>query len=268
MMLLARNRYLGAVNGAKRIIYHMQEESILNKFPKKRIVLPEAYQKIYKEHYFLNREGKYKTTSLSKQLESWMHKKVAEDVQKGKKSSTTLEIGAGTLNQLQYEPGGAAYDIVEPFKELFENSPRLKTVRHIYHDIGEVDNIKYDRITSVATFEHIMDLPFVVAKAAMLLNENGHLRTAIPNEGTIMWKMGTLVTGYEFKKRTGLDYSTLMQYEHVNTAKDIEQVLKYFFKNVKCAVLGLNKRLAFYRFYDCSNPYIERVERYFSEEQV
>lgn len=243
----------------------MQEESILDRFPKKRIELPEAYKKIYTEHYFLNREGKYRTTSLSQRLESWMHRKVAKDVQNSNKSLATLEIGAGTLNQLQYEPGGIVYDIVEPFKELFKDSPRLKAIRHIYHDIGEIDNMKYDRITSVATFEHIMDLPFVVAKAAMLLNENGHLRTAIPNEGTIMWKMGTLVTGYEFKKRTGLDYPTLMKYEHVNSAKDIEQVLKYFFKNIKCNVLGLTKGLAFYRFYNCYNPYTDRAEQYFSK---
>ncbi len=240
------------------------QESILNKFPKKRIELPEAYQKIYKEHYLMNREGKYKTTSLSQRLESWMHKKIAEDVLGVSQKKSTLEIGAGTLNQLQYEPAVGMYDIVEPFKSLFEGNPLLDRIRNIYNDIHEINNVKYERITSIAVFEHIMNLPEVVAKAALLLDDkSGHLRVAIPNEGTIMWKLGTMVTGYEFKKKNGLDYKILMQYEHVNTAKDIEDVLKYFFEDVKCSVFGISKGLAFYRFYDCSKPQLDRVNAYF-----
>lgn len=243
----------------------MNQKSILDKFPKKRIELPEAYQKIYNQHYLFNREGKYKTTSLSQKLESWMHKKIANDVSGNTQKLSTLEIGAGTLNQLQYEPAQEIYDIVEPFKELFEGAPLLKNVRNVYNDINEVNGVKYDRITSVATFEHIMNLPFVVAKAALLLNENGHLLTAIPNEGTIMWKLGTKVTGYEFRKRYGLDYQVLMKYEHVNTAKDIEDVLKYFYNNVRCSVFGISKGLAFYRFYDCSKPRLDVVNDYFAK---
>jgi len=244
----------------------MNQASILDKFPKKRIELPVEFQKIYNQHYLSNREGKYKTTSLSQRLESWMHKKVAEDVSGGSQKLSTLEIGAGTLNQLQYEPVQEEYDIVEPFKELFEGSPLLKNVRKVYYDINDVNNIKYDRITSIATFEHIMDLPLVVARAAMLLNEkNGHLRVAIPNEGTIMWKLGTMVTGYEFSKKYGLDYHVLMQYVHVNTAKDIEEVLIYFFESTKCSVFGISKGLAFYRYYDCSRPRFDRVNAFFSK---
>ena len=246
----------------------MSQKSILDDFPKKRIELPEAFQKMYTQHYLSNREGKYKTTSLSQKLESWMHKMIAADVVAGNLSLSTLEIGAGTLNQLRYEPTHDAYDIVEPFKESFEGTPLIKKVRTIYNDINDVVNIKYDRITSIATFEHIMDLPFVVAKAALLLNENhGHLRVAIPNEGRIMWKLGTLVTGYEFKRKYGLDYQVLMKYEHVNTANDIEAVLNFFFESVKCRVFGISKGLAFYRFYDCCKPRLEVVKNYLSNKK-
>lgn len=239
--------------------------TILDKFPKKRMVLPEAYQKIYNSHYLSNREGKYKTTSLSQKLESWMHRKVAEDLKFSKNKPSTLEIGAGTLNQLKYEQEGLPYDIVEPFKELFDGSPYLSRIQHVYNDICDVpSNNRYDRITSIATFEHIMDLPFVVATAATLLKPEGHLRIAIPNEGTIMWTLGTKVTGYEFKKKYGLEYSTLMQYEHVNTAHDIEQVLEYFFDDCKCSVYGVSRAFAFYRFYDCSGIRTKRVQEYLS----
>ena len=85
--------------------------SILSKFPKERIELPEAYRKIYQQHYLSNREGKYKTTSLSQKLESWMHRKVAADLKGSSDPRSTLEIGAGTLNQLHYEECSGNYDI-------------------------------------------------------------------------------------------------------------------------------------------------------------
>lgn len=228
--------------------------NILSKFPKERPDLPEAFRKIYAQHYLINREGKSKTTSLSKKLEHWLHKQVAKDVKKSTATCSTLEIGAGTLNQLDFESVNGPYDIIEPFKELFQNSPKLQQIRQIYDDIGEINNQSYDRITSVAVFEHIMDLPYVVAKAALLLKEDGCIRTSIPNEGTIMWRLGTKITGRDFKKRYGLDYKVLMQYEHVNTADDIEQVLDYFFERTERSVYGISKGLAFYRFYEHKKP--------------
>lgn len=236
-------------------------KSILNKFPKKRADLPVAYQEIYDIHYQKNRDGDTKATSLSMQMERWLHKKVAEDVKNVGKD--TLEIGAGTLNQLDYEPKVEQYDIVEPFKKLYESSKQLSRINTIYNDILEIEgDNKYSRITSVATFEHILDLPVVVAKAALLLKQGGSLRVSIPNEGTPLWRMGTMITGAEFRKMYGLDYQILMRYEHVNTAKEIEEVLKYFFKDIKIQVYGICKKLAFYVFISCEEPDLEKAKAY------
>ncbi|MBN4071491.1 hypothetical protein JYT72_03155, partial [Crocinitomix catalasitica] len=143
----------------------------------------------------------------------------------------------------------------------FEGSELLNRVRNVYSDISEVDE-KYARITSVAVFEHIMDLPYVVAKSAFLLNKGGCIRTSIPNEGTFMWWMGTKITGREFKKKYGLDYQVLMAYEHVNTAHDIEGVLNYFFTQTKSSSFGLGKGVAFYRFLEHQNPKIDLAKEY------
>lgn len=231
-------------------------------YPKKRIELSEDYLKIYKEHYKTNRDGDTKASGLAQKMEAWMHKKVASDVSKNH-SKKTLEIGAGTLNQLKYEQP-IHYDIIEPFKELFEGSPLLSNIRNFYTDIDEVDlTEKYDRIISIATFEHIIDLPKVVAKAAILLDTNGTLRTSIPNEGTFLWKLGwKLTTGIEFKMKHGLDYGTLMKYEHVNNAREIEEILNYFFHQNKCSTFGVGKGVAFYRFYESKNPKLEVARDY------
>lgn len=231
-------------------------------YPKERIKLPLEFQKIYSEHYKNNREGSTSASSLAQKMEAWLHRKVAKDVI-GVIDKSTLEIGAGTLNQLKYEQT-KPYDIIEPFSELYNNSKFENHIDCVYSDIDEVSDSKsYDRITSVATFEHILDLPKVVAKTCLHLNEKGSLRVSIPNEGTFIWKLGyKLTTGVEFKLKYGLDYSILMNYEHVNTADEIEQVLKYFYGKVKCSCFGINRKIAFYRFYECSEPKTEIAERY------
>ncbi len=247
----------------------MTKPAILSIFPKSRPDLPSEYKAVYEQHYFANRNGQYKTTSLSQRLEAWMHRKVAADLARDKGQGnevSTLEIGAGTLNQLPHEPVVGSYDIVEPFRALYEQAPGRERVRHAFDDIAEAQAYgPYDRITSVAVFEHIMDLPVVVARAACLLKAHGTLRVAIPNEGTLLWKLGTKVTGHEFQKKYGLRYEVLMRYEHVNTAHDIEQVLEVFFASVKCEVFGLCKSLGFYRFYECSAPKIDIAEAFLKE---
>jgi hypothetical protein len=227
---------------------------ILSRYPKHRPELAPEYAAIYEQHLFSNRNGQYKTTSLSQRLEGWMHRKVASDITPGREIST-LEIGAGTLNQLPYEAVVGPYDIVEPFHALYENAPGRERIRYTFNDISEVTSTgPYDRITNIAVFEHIPDLPVVVAHSALLLKPHGTLRVAIPNEGTPLWRLGIKVTGHEFRKRHGLSYEVLMRYEHVNTADDIEQVLGVFFKSLRCQVFGLCKSLGFYRFYECSQP--------------
>ena len=236
---------------------------MFDNFPKKRPPLPKEIQDIYSAHYKSNREGRTTASSLAQRMESWLHRLVASDVANLQDSAkVTLELGAGTLNQLQYEPAVYSYDIVEPFTDLYKSSPLLGRVRNIYSDISEIPNsCRYDRITSVATLEHVCNLPGVIARSGLLLAENGVLRASVPNEGTWLWTLSwKLTTGLEFKLRYGLDYGLLMKHEHVNTAKEIEEVLVYFFKEIKCKVFGLSKSISLYRYYECRIPKINRCQ--------
>ncbi len=236
-------------------------------FPKMRIELPPAYKKIYDRHYMDNRSGNTRASSLAQRAESWLHRQVAKDINKNSNSIKTLEIGSGTLNQIPYEKDSEIYDIIEPFKSLFEDSPYLNRVNKVYNDISEIEpGRKYDRITSVAVLEHILNLPELVARSVFLLEKNGHFRAAIPNEGTFLWKLGLqLTTGAEFKRKYGLDYEVMMKHEHVNTAREIEEVLRYFFNKVKRRVFGLTRTFAIYLFLDCTDPDPGTAESYLKE---
>ena len=61
----------------------------------------------------------------------------------------------------------------------------------------------------------------------------------------------------------GLNYGVLMRHEHVNTAKDIEGVLRFCFKKVRREVLGLMPALSFYQYFECSEPDVERCQGIF-----
>ena len=106
-------------------------------FPKTRKPLPSEYQAIYENFYKSNRNGESTASGAAQKMERWLHKKVAADTQ-GLNGRKTLEIGAGTLNQLEFEQDFSHYDIIEPFTALYQDSPRLSKIRKIYKDISEV----------------------------------------------------------------------------------------------------------------------------------
>ena len=202
-------------------------------FPKKRPPLPGAYQAIYEEEYKRNRGSKDSNFDLKKILESWMHKQISiEKITNG----DILEIGAGTLNHVNYECKNCAYDIIEPFESLYRDQPALSRIRNIYSDISEISTSKrYSKILSVAVLEHVEDLPHLVCKSALLLEDEGVMMHAIPSEGGLLWYLGwRLGTGLSFRIRTGLPYAPLMRYEHINNANDIVRVLKIFFQEITC----------------------------------
>ena len=236
---------------------------MFSQFPKQRTPLPPEYAAIYLQHYRNSREGNSQILNLAQRAERWMHRKVAQDVADGSPKAT-LEIGAGNLNQLPYEPHSQPYDIVEPFRELYESSPHRARLRNIYNDVSDIPpDHRYDRIISIAVLEHVCNLPELVARSALLLSEGGSFRAGIPSEGTILWRLGwQMTTALAFRARHNLDYKVLMQYEHVNTAREIEEVLRYFFSNTQTRVFGLARSLSFYQFFACSKPDLARCHTY------
>lgn len=229
-------------------------EEVEKRYPKVPKELPKEYKKIWDEHYLDSRNGRTVATKAAHGMETWLHKKVAKTA---RQYGTVLEIGAGTLNQLNYEkvPGGG-YDIIEPFKLLYENSEKILQIRNVFSDMEDVPlTNRYDRITSVACFEHICNLPEVIRKCVDLLKPDGVLSIAIPNEGRFLWHFAyTMTTGREFRRKYGLDYEVWMHYEHVNTADEIDIILRHYFIDVKMSLFGISKDLSFYRYYECRGP--------------
>ena len=222
---------------------------LLKKFPKKRPILSQEYRDIYDQHYITNRGGSGFANLLSQKMESWMHKKTSSVIGKD-----ILEIGAGNLNHIKYERSFDNYDIVEPFSNLYKNSASLHSVRNIFSSLNEVKD-RYDKIFSIATCEHLVDLPKEIMLCKNLLQVNGTFQVAIPCEGELAFKLGwMLTTGIAFKLKHNLDYSKLIEYEHVNTISEIYTILENNFKIVKFDrspfILPI-KNLSFYAYIEC-----------------
>jgi hypothetical protein len=88
------------------------------------------------------------------------------------------------------------------------------------------------------------------------------MRVSVPSEGTPLWKLGWMVTtGFEFRIRYRLDYGLLMRHEHVNTAHEIESLLRFFFSDIRCRVFGLCRSLSLYQSFVCRRPILSRCEK-------
>jgi hypothetical protein len=238
-----------------------QIDRLLRTYPRPRPALAPEYQRIYLEHYRSNRSSAGALNGVVAGLEGWMHQRVARAAAPG---AAILEIGGGTLNHVPYERGAQSYDVVEPFRELWEDSPHRSAVRQIYADIGEVPEAnRYGRIFSIAVLEHLTSLPWVVARCGSLLAESGVFQAGIPTEGGMLWGAAwRSTTGVAFRLKRGLNYAPMMRHEHVNEAAEIEAVVGYLFEEVSVRRFPLPWRhLSFYTYIEARAVRPERCRR-------
>lgn len=226
----------------------MSIEKVISKFPKHREPLGKKYEKIFENEYKLNREGKLGLISKwASRLEEWMHKKVAQNDE----ICDLLEVGAGTLNHLKFEYNYTSYDIVEPFTNLYVNNEDKRLLRNIYASLKQVPiKSKYKRIISIATFEHMDNLPYELELIEQLLDKNGQLQVGIPTEGSFLWGLSwRCSTGLSFRVRTGLSYANVMKHEHINNEHEILSLMKHYFDVVKIERFPLPfKHCSFYTY--------------------
>ena len=203
---------------------------MLASYPRPRPPLPEKQAAIYADEYKKNRQGSGLMSSLAQKAESWMHVRVAA----GGVAGPTLELGAGTLNHVPHESKFLkewGYDIVEPQRHLYEDSPHRDVVRDAFADISEIPAGRtYARIISVAVLEHLDDLPGVLRQVRDRLQPGGITQHGIPSEGGFLWGLGwRATTGLSYRLRTGHSYKRLMRHEHLSDSEEIVRVFRHVF---------------------------------------
>ena len=242
---------------------------ILARFPKVRPALSPKEDAIHATLMKRNRERLTLFTRVSDFLESWMHRQASADAQLPPRHHL-LEIGAGTLNHIPYEPADVVYDVVEPSADMYCDKTGHDRVRAFYASTGDIsDAQRYDRIITIAALEHMTDLPDNVAKAGLLLNDGGVFRAGIPSEGGLIWGLSWRLIGLDLFMRTGHNWAEHMHHEHVNTASEIISVVGYFFDHVIVRRFPLQSHhLSFYAAIDASQPNKARCSAYLEQHRL
>ncbi len=238
-----------------------QIKTVLSTYPRTRPELMPKQRSSYVEHYRSNRAANRGLAIIVARLEAWMHRRVSEGLSAG----DLLEIGAGNLNHFPYLAGECVCDVVEPFVELWEQSPYRSRVHHMYSDLQQVpETSRYDSIFSVAVLEHLTDLPFILSRAGLLLRAGGSFRAGFPSEGGLLWGLAwRLSTGIEYRLRRGLNYGAIMRHEHLNTASEILLLLGYFYESVEVLRFPLPfHHLSFYTTAIARQPRLDRCRSF------
>ncbi len=70
-------------------------------------------------------------------------------------------------------------------------------------------------------------------------------------------------TSLSFKLRHGLDYKVIMRHDHLNTATEVEGVIRHFYKKVRRRRFPLpTKHLSFYSYFAGAEPDRHACEDY------
>jgi hypothetical protein len=239
------------------------DTTILDRFPKIRPALSPKEAAVHTTLMKRNRERLTLFTRVSDFLESWMHRRAADDAGLPR-DHTLLEIGAGTLNHLPYEPAGLVYDVVEPTPEMYDDKAGHGRIRAFYRNTIDIEpDRRYHRIITIAALEHMTDLPVNVAKAGLLLDDGGVFRAGIPSEGGLIWGLSWRLIGLDLFVRTGHNWAEHMRNEHVNTAPEIISVVRYFFDDVTLRRFPLPfHHLSFYAAIEARRPNKARCAAY------
>ena len=240
----------------------MTNSTLLDKYPKIRPILPEEYIKIYADHYIYCRSNKGFVRKIFTFFTNWMHLKIKRY---NNQKKLLLELGAGTLNHVGFE-NVFEYDVIEPFDDLFESaSENLKAKvnkRYKYSTDIKVHK-KYDRIISIATLEHLTNLPFDIAILTKVLKKNGKFQHSYPSEGSYLWYFcSRYISGLNFFLKHKLNFNVFLKHEHVNSAKEIEELFNLIFEKVKIKRFPFNFfHLSLFSYIEASNPKIEMPDK-------
>ena len=152
---------------------------------------------------------------------------------------TTLEIGAGLGEHLQYEKLTAVQEENYFANEYRENMaaairkrfPRIKTVEGDCQQRFDFPDGFFDRVIAVHLLEHLPNLPVTIRESYRLVNKtHGRFLVVIPCEGSPAYTLARKISAERvYKKRYGGSYRWFYTREHINRAREILDELHPYF---------------------------------------
>ena len=145
--------------------------------------------------------------------------------------TTTLEIGAGLGEHLQYEkltPTQEQNYYANEFREnmaaeIRRRHPRVQTVIGDCQQRLDFTDGFFDRVIAVHVLEHLPNLPAMIREAHRLLNPaRGRFLVVIPTEGSPAYSLARRISAQRvWNRQFGGGYEEFYQREHINLPAEI-----------------------------------------------
>ena len=210
---------------------------MINNFPKKIPNLTKKQLKI-KDDFML-----YWLKNLRKNygiIEDFNHNFVVKNCKK--KFLTTLEIGSGIGEHLNYEKltnnQKNKYFALDSRKnilrQLKKEHPKVNTILGDCQKKIKFKKNFFDRIIAIHVLEHLPNLPATIKEVHRLLKKTGEFLIVIPCEGSLAYSLARKISAERlFKKRYNMNYDWFIKTEHVNLPNEIISVIKEKFTITK-----------------------------------
>ena len=168
---------------------------------------------------------------------------------------TTLEIGAGLGEHLQYEKLTDEQLSEYYCNEFRENMaaeirrryPRVKTVVGDCQQLMPFPDEFFDRIIAVHVLEHLPDLPACIREVYRLINKkSGRFVVVIPTEGSPAYALARKISAQRlWNKHFSVNYAEFYKREHINLPDEIQAELAPYFEVRKRGFFPLRVPLLF-----------------------
>jgi SAM-dependent methyltransferase len=151
------------------------------------------------------------------------------------KDKVVVEIGCGHGHHLRYSSNDYRQYIGLDIKHealctLRERFPGTRVVNGDAYVLPFRDQ-SVDCVLSVYCFEHLRELPDCLEEIRRVLKPEGELLVGLPTEGGFLYEMGRRLTSKPYMERKyGIDYDTVVRWEHWNTFNEVVEMLQVQFK--------------------------------------
>ena len=156
-----------------------------------------------------------------------------------------LEIGAGVGEHISYENlARTEYYALEMRQEMAQLiRERFPSVNVVVGDCQKSINFQddfFDKVLAIHVLEHLPNLPSALKEIHRVLKPNGEFCVVIPCEGGLAHRSARNISVKPiFQKRYGISHELYTKCEHVNTAKEVIEELKIYFKTDKSSFFPL-----------------------------
>ena len=153
--------------------------------------------------------------------------------------ATTIEIGAGLGEHLEYEQlteaqrrNYVAVDIRQNMvDELQRRYPDVQAICADCQEHIDFPDGSMDRVLAIHVLEHLPDLPRAIAELHRLCNKStGQLFVVLPCEGGLAYSLARRISAQRiFEKRYKQPYGWFIEREHINRPREIlTEIERYF----------------------------------------